>query len=190
MLKKIGLLVFSTVFFILTGTSVLYAGKAPETKIGVIDMQKVVRHSKAGKQAMEKLNKKFAKLQKELRAKQDELKAFKDDLEKKAPLMSEEARTEKERQYQKMVRDFKSQSDDAQFEMRQAESKNMAPILKELEKIVTQMAKDEHYTIILEKNMPGLYYVAPEAELTEKVIKAYDSVSTAATTAKDGKKKK
>lgn len=150
------------------------AADGPPVKIGVINMQKVVRQSEAGKAAMEKLNKKFSRLQKELQAKQEELKAFKEDMEKKAPLMSEDARAEKERQYKKMVREYKSRSDDAQFEMRQAENKTMEPILKELEKVVTKIAKQGHYAIILEKNMPGLYYVSPQVDLTDEVIKAYD----------------
>lgn len=145
-------------------------------KIAVIDMQKVMRESHAGKAAMEKLNKKFEKLREELKKKQEELKAFKDDLEKKAPLLSDEARAEKERQYKKMLREFKDQSDDAQFEMRQAESRTMEPILKELEKIVTKIGKDRGYSLILENKMPGIYYVAPDADITDEVIKAYDEL--------------
>ena len=145
-------------------------------KIAVIDMQKVMRESHAGKAAMEKLNKKFEKLREELKKKQEELKAFKDDLEKKAPLLSDEARAEKERQYKKMLREFKDQSDDAQFEMRQAESRTMEPILKELEKIVTKIGKERGYSLILENKMPGIYYVAPDADITDEVIKAYDEL--------------
>ena len=143
-------------------------------KIGVINMQKVVRQSHEGKKAMEKLNKKFETLQKQLQKKQSELKAFKEDLEKKAPLMREEARAEKERQYKKMLREYKDQSDDAQYEMRQMEQKVMETILKKLEKVVRKIAKDKGYTIILEKNMPGLYYVSPDADITQEIISAYD----------------
>jgi len=148
---------------------------AQGSKIVVIDMQKVLRNSKAGKQAMQELNKKFEALKKQLQAKQKELQTFKQDIEKKAPLMNEEARAEKERQYKKMLRDFKDKSDDAQYEMRQAESKKMEPILKQLEKVVTKIGKEKHYMLILEKNMPGMYYVAPDAEITDYVIKQFDS---------------
>ncbi len=162
----------------LMSVSCLTAGVAyaKGTQIAVIDMQKVMKKSYAGKAAMEKLNKKFEKLRKELKKKQDELKSFKDDLEKKAPLMSEDARADKEREYKKMLRDFKDQSDDAQFEMRQAESRTMEPILKELEKIVTDIGKKRGYLLILENKMPGLYYVAPQVDITDDVIKAYDEM--------------
>jgi outer membrane protein len=151
------------------------AGEAAQVKIAVINMQKVVRKSVAGQKAMEKLNNKFESLQKQLRAKQDELKAFKEDLEKKGPLMNEDAKAEKEREYKKALRDFKDQSDDAQFEMRQAESQSMEPVLKELEKVVTRIGKEGGYTLILEKNMPGIYFNASNVDITDEVIKAYDN---------------
>ncbi|MCK4604162.1 MAG: OmpH family outer membrane protein [Deltaproteobacteria bacterium] len=151
------------------------AGEAAQVKIAVINMQKVVRKSVAGQKAMEKLNNKFESLQKQLRAKQDELKAFKEDLEKKGPLMNEDAKAEKEREYKKALRDFKDQSDDAQFEMRQAESKSMEPVLKELEKVVTRIGEEGGYTLILEKNIPGIYFNASNVDITDEVIKAYDN---------------
>jgi len=151
------------------------AGEAAQVKIAVINMQKVVRKSVAGQKAMEKLNNKFESLQKQLRAKQNELKAFKEDLEKKGPLMNEDAKAEKEREYKKALRDFKDQSDDAQFEMRQAESKSMEPVLKELEKVVTRIGEEGGYTLILEKNMPGIYFNASNVDITDEVIKAYDN---------------
>ncbi len=155
--------------------SVSGACLAQNKTIAVIDMQKVVRSCKAGKKAVKELNKKFESLKKQLQAKQKEIRAFKQDLDKKAPLMSEEARAEKERQYKKMLREFKDKSDDAQYEMRQAEAKRMEPILKKLEKVVNKIGKKRHYLVILEKNMPGLYYVAPGADITQEVIKIFDS---------------
>ena len=78
-----------------------------------------------------------------------------------------------------MMRDFKDQSDDAQFEMRQAEAKVMNPILKVLEKVVTKIGENGNYSLILENNMPGLYYVSPTIDITDTVIKAYDQDVTA-----------
>lgn len=145
-----------------------------QAKIAVINMRKVVRQSKAGQKATEELNRKFEALQRTLQTKQDAIKAFKDDAEKKAPLMSEEAKADKEREYRKLLREFKEQSDDAQFEMRQAEAKIMEPILKVLESIINRIGDANGYTIILEHDMPGMYYVAPAVDITDAVIKAYD----------------
>uniref|UniRef100_UPI00404ACB73 OmpH family outer membrane protein n=1 Tax=Dissulfurimicrobium sp. TaxID=2022436 RepID=UPI00404ACB73 len=148
-------------------------------KIAVINMQKVIKESKAGQKATAQLNQQFERLQKMLQAKQDALKAFKEDFEKKAPFMNEEARNEKELEYKKMLREFKEQSDDAQLDMRKSEAKVMEPILKVLEKVVTKIGESGGYSLILENNMPGLYYVAPAIDITDSVIKAYDQESAA-----------
>jgi outer membrane protein len=165
-------------FFLFTAVlcySTVYAEEAKQIKIAVIDMQRVVRTSTAGQKAVENLNIKFESLQKQLREKQDEIKALKEELEKKGPLMNEVARAEKEREYRKALRDFKEESDDAQFEMRQAESKSMEPILKELEKIVNRIGREDRYTLILETNMPGIYYNDTSIDITDEVIKVYDN---------------
>ncbi len=173
-LSSLAVLVTVLVATFFCSGSVVEAGKTPQIKIAVIDMQRVVRNSRPGKRVMERLNKKFESLQKKLEEKRKEIRAFKQDLERKAPLMSEDARIEKEREYKKKLRDFKDQSDDAQFEMRQEESKCMDPILKEIQKVVGQIGERDGYGLILEKNMPGIYYINPHIDISDQVIKAYD----------------
>ncbi len=147
---------------------------AKELRIGVVDLQEVVRSSEAGKEALAKLQKKFDTLRQQLQAKEEELRKFKEELERKAPLLSIEARQEKERQYQKMLREYQAQREDAQYEMRQAEQKALQPILKDLEQVVKQMAEKEGYDIILEKKMPGIYWVSPSIDLTDHVVELYN----------------
>ncbi len=147
---------------------------AKTLKIAVIDMQAVVRQSQAGQQALVKLQQKFDTLKQKLQKKESEIKKLKQELEKKAPLLSPEARQEKERQYQKMLREYQAQREDAQFEMRQAEQEALKPILKDLRHVVKDMAKKEGYDLILEKNMPGVYWASPQLDLTKHVIELYN----------------
>ena len=168
-LKMVTLL--STLLFLLTTVGV---SLGQETKIAVVDMQKVLSSSKAGKAAKKELSKKFEALKRKLEAKQRKLNAFKQEMEKKAPLMSEEARAEKERQFKRMLRELQAAREDAQFEMRNAEAKKMQPILKKLEKVVNKIGKDKNYTLIIDKNMPGLYYISPRVDITKEVIRQFD----------------
>ena len=156
-------------FFCLTSLAT-----AKGLKIAVIDMQRVVRQSQAGQEALVKLQEKFDTLKQQLQAKEKEIKKFKQDLEKKAPLLSPEARQEKERQYQKMLREFKAQQEDAQYEMRQAEQNALQPILKDLQQVVKQMAEKEGYDLILEKKMPGVYWASPAIDITDHVVELYN----------------
>ncbi|MBX6423864.1 OmpH family outer membrane protein [Thermosulfurimonas sp. F29] len=156
--------------------TVLLAGAAfaEAPRIAVLDLQKVVRSSKAGQEAMQQLQAKFKKLQAKLEAKKKEIEAFQQELQKKAPLLSEEARAEKQREYQKMVREFRAMQEDAQFEMKEAEKKALKPIFQDLEKVIRDMARKEGYDLILEKNMPGVYWASPRVDITQHVIQLYD----------------
>jgi outer membrane protein len=170
---------FSILVIFLFGAGLMPAGSqaAQDIKIAVINMQQVVRGSQAGKRAMKMLQKKFDSVQKKLKAKQDKLKAFKKDIEQKASLMNEESRIKKQRQLQRQFAEYRQDEEDAKVEMQQEEAKLMEPIVKQLEKIITKMGKDEKYTLILEKNMPGMYYISPAVDITEKVIKKINSGS-------------
>ncbi|RUM88742.1 MAG: hypothetical protein DSZ24_02855 [Thermodesulfatator sp.] len=147
---------------------------AAELKIAVIDLQKVVRSSKAGQEAMKKLRARFEKWKAKLEAKQKEIQAFQEEMQKKAPLLSEEARAEKQREYQKMVREYRAMQEDAQFEMKEAEKKALQPIFKDLEKVLKELAQKEGYDLILEKNMPGVYWASPKIDISEHVVQLYN----------------
>ena len=167
-MKRIVLLCFLWVLCLTAGL------QAKELKIAVIDLQQVVRKSEAGQQALAKLQAKFDTLKKQLEAKEAELRKFKEDLEKKAPLLSPEAREEKEREYQKMLREYQAQREDAQYEMKQAEQKALQPIMKDLEKVVKKMAQDEGYDLLLEKRMPGVYWTSPSIDITDHIVELYN----------------
>ncbi len=169
-------LVFCLVFLLVAGSlSNLYAS---ELKIGVIDLQAVVRKSEAGQEALKKLQEKFNVLKEKLQAQEQKLRKFKQDLEKKAPLLSEEARREKEREYQKMLREYQAAREDAQFEMKQEEEKALKPIMKDLEQVVKNLAEKEGYDLILEKRMPGLYWASEKVDITDKVVELYNKYRT------------
>ena len=135
-------------FFTVVAILCFVAALMPETgiaangvKIGVINMQQVVRGSKAGKQAMTQLQKKFEKVQKSLKAKQDKLKKLKKEFDQKASLMNEESRIKKQRQLQRKFAEYKQDEEDAKIEMQQEEAKLMEPIVKKLEKVVEKIGK-------------------------------------------------
>ncbi len=169
------LFVLLTIFVFTAAFTPSVTHAADSIKIGVINMQQVVRGSKAGKQAMAKLQKKFEKVQKELKAKQDKLKKLKKEFDQKASLMNEESRIKQQRKLQRKLAEYRQDEEDAKVEMQQEEAKLMEPIVKKLEKVVTKIGKDENFTMILEKNMPGMYYMSPKIDITQMVIKKFNS---------------
>jgi outer membrane protein len=143
-------------------------------KIGVIDLKKIVKQSLYGKSVMEKLQQKYESLSKKIREKFKELEKLKNEIETKSSLWSESVRQEKQRFYQKKLRDLKALQEDSQYEMKNLEKKLLEPVFAELEKVIKDFVKRKHYDLILEKNQPGLYYASPKVDLTSKIIKLFD----------------
>ena len=141
-------------------------------KIGVIDLQKVLRTSAAGKAAQKTIAAKAQSFQKTMESRQSALKKLNDDFEKQKMVLSKEAVADKERDLQQKVKDFQRFGKDAQEELQQADRQATSRILDEVAKIVKEIGVKGGYDVIVEKSTT--LYTANSADLTDEVAKAYD----------------
>lgn len=141
-------------------------------KIGVIDLQKVLRTSAAGQAAQKTIADKAQAFQKTMQSRQNDLKKLNDEFEKQKMMLSKEAIADKERDLQQKVKDFQRFGKDAQEELQQEDRQATSRILDEVAKIVKDLGVKQGYDLIVEKSTT-LY--APESvDMTDVVIKAYD----------------
>lgn len=177
--KIVGSIAIALVF-IFSSFSVLEAAQGA-VKVGTISIQDVLSKSKAGKEAQKKLEAEFATHQSKLKTEQDALETMKAEIEKKSSVWSNEVKSEKEREYQKKVREFGLKNEDAKFEMQQLEKKVMEPILKELHEVIAEVGKKQGMTMILENTMKGLrtktglLYADESLDVSELVRKELDA---------------
>jgi len=146
-----------------------------EVKLGYVDLQKALNLSEAGKAAKEKIQKKVKEHEGAIDARQKELKKLKDELEKQALLLSEEARSAKERDYQQKLKEFQRYTKDIQDELQQQDADFTRQILAELFDVIKQIGEKEGYTMILEQSESSLLYADDKIDLTDRLIKAYDA---------------
>jgi len=170
-MKKIALLMMVAVALLAA------RAQAANVKIGYVDVQRVLADSKRGQEAKKEIEARGAELNQEFLKRQQEVKALKEELERKGTLLSEEARKEKEREYQKKVKELERFVKDSREELRQMEREVTTQILKEVEKIINELGKEKGYTLILEKQRSFILYAPEEIDLTDEVIKALDSKS-------------
>jgi outer membrane protein len=147
---------------------------ADTVKIAYVDLQNALNTSDAGKEAKKIFSEKVKKIQKSLEAKQAELKKLKDNMEKQGLILSEKARTEKEKEYQKELRDFERLGKDSQDEFNREEVEISQKIIDQLRKIINKIGGEGSYTIILEKTRSGILYASDAVDLTDKVIKTHN----------------
>jgi outer membrane protein len=172
MKKLVGMMVALTVMLSLP---VITLGQtAQPTKIGYIDLQRVMLESDRGKEAKKGLTDEADKLKKTLNQKQDEIQKLKDALERQVATITAEARADKERQYQTKLKDYQRLAGDYETDLRQKDVETSQRILKELEEVVRKMGDTEKYTLILERTQAGILFGSPANDITEKVISQYN----------------
>jgi outer membrane protein len=138
-------------------------------KIATVNIQEVLLGS-----AAKVLEKKVEDLQGTFQKDQEEVGTLRSEIEKKSSVWSQEVREEKEREYQKRVREVQLKSEDAQFELQQMEKQLMTPVLNELQTVIKELGEKNGYSLIMDSRA-GLLYVDKALDISELVKKELDS---------------
>jgi outer membrane protein len=147
---------------------------AAATRIGYVDLQRILARSQAGVQAREQIEKDKASMQKQVDSQKSDYDKLRDELEKKGQLLSADARREKTEALERKTRDIRRLLDDLEKELQKKEQTMGQKILRDLEGIFTRVGKEKGYALIIERRQAGVVYGAPEIDVTEDVIKAFD----------------
>ena len=150
------------------------AGAQAPARIGYIDLARVLARSAAGVTAREQLEREKATMQKEMDAKRVELDKLRDELEKKGPLMTPDARREREESMERKRRDATRLADDFQRELARKEQVLAQKVLQDLTIVIERVGKQKGYYLVLERRGAGVLFSVPEADVTDEIIKAYD----------------
>jgi outer membrane protein len=148
---------------------------AAEIKVGCVDIQRALNESNAGKEAKKTIGKEMEKLQHLVAEKQKELQTMKETFEKQAPMLSQDARATKEKEFQNKVRDYQRWMEDSQKEIQQKGAEMEKRILMDLQKVIQKIGTDDGYTFILEKNEVIVLFANKGIDVTDRVMKAYDA---------------
>lgn len=152
------------------------ATTAAGSRVAYIDTQRVMARSVAGVAARESLERDKAAMQKQVDGLQAELAKLKDELEKKGQLLSPEVRKEKQDTMERKVRDLRRLADDFEKDLAKKDRELMAKFARDLQGVVQKIGKERGYLMIVDARA-GLMYGAPEADLTDEVIKEFDAAA-------------
>jgi outer membrane protein len=151
------------------------AVSAADLKIAYVDIRKALNESNTGKEAKKSITKDVEKTEHLNVEKQKELQTMKETLEKQAPMLTSDARAAKEKEFQSKLRDYQRWVDDNQKEIQQKTMEINQSIVIGLQKIIDKIGTDEGYTLILEKNENIVLFASKAIDITDRVIKAYDT---------------
>ncbi len=172
-IMKLSSITVAFVFLLVAVATTSSATAATVTKVAVINIQKVLVESEAGKKAKAKMEKKMEELKANLKKDENALVALQKEIEKKSSAWSDEKKQEKAMAFQKMRRNLGVKQEDANLEMKNLQEKHLTPIMKKLESIVTEVAKAKGYTIVLPRN--GVLYFDKAVDITADTTKALNA---------------
>lgn len=152
---------------------VLPAFAAGELKIGVIDMDKILRDSKGAKKAQELLKEDFQSKQEKLVSKEKEVRKTEEDLKKMEGKGNFDDIKDKRDQFTQQVKEFKRLQSDLDEAFKKDKMEMTQKILDEIREVVNSFAKNEKYTLILDKKQ--YIWASDTTDITDRIIKLYDS---------------
>jgi len=147
---------------------------AADTKLGTVDMQKVLMLSDAGKEAKEQLALRAAKYEAEKNLKEEDLKKLKGELEKQSVLLSESARGAKEKDYQQKLKEYQRFLKDAQDDLQAKNDEYTNKIVDEIVKVVQEYGKKNGFTFIYVKN-ESMLFMDDKIDLTDELLKQFNA---------------
>jgi outer membrane protein len=170
-LSKIGLAV--SIIFIFFCSSLSLA--ADVAKIGIIDLQKILETSEAGKRIQNDLKAQKDKMESDLKQKGSEIESIGKRLERESMVMSKDMREEKEREQRIKINDFKTLQKRYRSELQKLEVELMGGLQNDLKGLIDSMGKKEGYLMII--NKLGILYAPSSIDITDKVIQQLNALT-------------
>jgi outer membrane protein len=167
------------------------AASAADMKVAYVDYQRILLEVDDGKAAKARLQKWLDDRQGEITREQDALRKEKELLDKQASAMSEETRIQKATDLQKKVFDLAQKWEKARAEAANKERQEMEPIVGKIDQVISTIAARDGLTFVFEKRESGIVFALNQYDLSNEVIRSYNSAKKAAApVAKDAPTKK
>lgn len=149
------------------------AAFAEGRKYAVVDMQEVILNVEEGKTARTDLEKEIKDKEKELQKQKEELDKMNDEWKSKASLLSEEARMNKQKEFQEKFLALRNSEMEFQASIKRKEQKATQTIAIKVAGLVEKIAKERNIEAVFESNSAGLLYLQEPVDLTKDVVERY-----------------
>jgi outer membrane protein len=148
-------------------------------KVAVIDTEKILLSSQAGKKALADLKKLQEQREAELRGKAQELKDLQTKISEGRLSLAQDKLAELSKQYEEKEITLRRQQDDATRELNKKRDEMLAQIDNRVMPVINQVGKDLGYTLIFRKFESGLIYADEAIDITAAVIQRLDGAAPA-----------
>jgi len=148
---------------------------AEEYKFGYVDLQRALYETEDGRKAKASLKKVFDQKQKELDEQQEDFRKAKEDLDKKRTLLAPDKVREKETELATKFEKVQQSYLRHQKDLQEKEGEVTQKIFERMRRIIERIAQAENFTMIFDRAQAGLIFAKQHLDLTNDLIRRYNS---------------
>ena len=163
--------------FLIVATLVPAAGRtfaqgAPSPGIGIVDVQKVLRDSKASKSIRPTIDNMRKEFQKQVSEQEQSLRQAEQELSRQRAILAPEAFAKKRRTFSEQARVAQKSVQKRRRELDRAFNETKNEILKSLIVVAQEVATEKKLNILIEKRF--VFISAKKLDVTDEIIKRLD----------------
>ncbi len=150
------------------------------SRIAVINVQKVLADSTAGKAAFQKLKTLQEERAAKLKKLNDDLAQMQADISQKQMSLSEDKLADLQKTYNEKKIAAQRYAQDAERELTDARDQSLQQLENQIMPVITTIGKEMGFAIILNKFESGLVYASDAIDITDIVVKRFNEKAPAA----------
>ena len=155
----------------------LGAEKDGGTKIGIVDLDQAVGSTDEGKAARQELERKQREAELEIQPMYERYQALTEEYQKKRPVLSPEKIRAMELDITELQSQLELKQEEFQNRMKVDFERLIGPMREKLQKVVSDVGREEGFSLIVVRSMPGIMYARESLDITDLVIKKFNAES-------------
>jgi outer membrane protein len=154
--------------------------QTPPARVAVIDVQKVLTQSTAGKASYDKLKKMQDEKMAQAKSMDDEMRKLDADISTKRLSLSEDKLAEMQKQLADKRISMQRYAQDAEREMGEARDRELMALEGRIKPVIDALGKEMGLAAIFNKFESGLVYASDAIDITDTVIQRFNAANPAA----------
>jgi outer membrane protein len=140
-----------------------------------VDSISIMQKSVEGKQLAEKIRKEVDQFQEELKLAQQDLSQAGESLSKQSKVLSKDSLQEKAEEITQRRKEMERKFADKEETLRARIQKYQVALHEKQRAVINEVFEKEQWSMLIDKNTPGLLCVSTAIDRTDKVLKAVDA---------------
>jgi outer membrane protein len=154
------------------------AQQSAPTTVAVIDVQRILEESSAGKELKTELEALQKRKYAEAEVKTNDMKDLQARISEGRLSLSQERLEELRKELERKAIDLKRFEDDANRELNELSQERLGRIEARILPIINQVGSEFGYTLIFRKFESGLVFVKPEIDITDVILERLDAATS------------